>query len=53
VDALVKAQKPFEMFVYPGERHGYRSTDARRYAFELVTRKLVETLGPSAVNAGH
>jgi dipeptidyl-peptidase-4 len=53
VDALVKAQKPFEMFVYPGERHGYRSTDARRYAFELVTRKLAETLGPSAVNAGH
>ena len=52
VDALVKAQKPFEMFVYPGERHGYRSTDARRYASELVTRKLVETLGPTNVNSG-
>jgi dipeptidyl-peptidase-4 len=44
-DALVKANKPFEMFVFPGERHGYRSPPARRYAFGLVTRFLVRTLG--------
>lgn len=45
VDALIKASKPFEMFVFPGERHGYRSPPARRYAMGLVTRFLVRTLG--------
>ena len=45
VDALVKAKKPFEMFVFPGERHGYRSPAAREYAMGMVTRFLVRTLG--------
>ncbi|MBL9025931.1 MAG: alpha/beta fold hydrolase [Myxococcales bacterium] len=45
VDALVRANKPFEMFVFPGERHGYRSPPARRYAMSLTTRFLVRTLG--------
>lgn len=47
VDALVKANKPFEMFVFPGERHGYRSKEARMYAFGLVTRTLVDAFGDS------
>jgi len=42
---LVKAKKPFEMFVFPGERHGYRSPAAREYAMGMVTRFLVRTLG--------
>ncbi len=45
IDALVRAQKPFEMFVFPGERHGYRSPAAREYAMGLVTRFLVRALG--------
>jgi dipeptidyl-peptidase-4 len=51
VDALVQAKKPFEMFVFPGERHGYRSPAAREYAAGLTTRFLVRTLGtPAAVH---
>lgn len=44
VDALTRAQKDFEMFVFPGERHGYRSPAAKAYASELVTRRLVQAL---------
>jgi dipeptidyl-peptidase-4 len=46
VDALVTAGKDFGMFVFPGERHGYRSKGARTHAFGLVTRELVLALGP-------
>jgi dipeptidyl-peptidase 4 len=46
IDALVTAGKDFDMFVFPGERHGYRSKGARTYAFGLVTRELVDALGP-------
>lgn len=46
VDALVTAGKDFDMFVFPGERHGYRSKGARTHAFRLVTRALVDALGP-------
>lgn len=43
IDALVREKKSFEMFVYPGERHGYRA--ARHHAMQTVTRFLVRTLG--------
>lgn len=46
IDALVKEKKDFRMFVFPGERHGYRSPAARVYAAQLSTRFLVETLAP-------
>ena len=32
IDALVAANKHFDLFVFPGERHGYRNPTARRYA---------------------
>lgn len=48
VDALVAEKKDFRMFVFPGERHGYRSPAARLYAAQLSTRFLVETLSPPA-----
>jgi dipeptidyl-peptidase-4 len=44
VDALVGAGKPFDFFVFPGERHGYRSPAARRYAMHRVVDYLVENL---------
>jgi dipeptidyl-peptidase-4 len=36
VDALAAAGKPFDLFVFPGERHGYQSSQARKYAAERV-----------------
>jgi dipeptidyl-peptidase-4 len=38
VDALVAADKPFDLFAFPSERHGYRGKAARTYAFEHVAR---------------
>jgi dipeptidyl-peptidase-4 len=36
IDALVAADKDFDLLVYPGERHGYRGPLARRYAYRRV-----------------
>jgi dipeptidyl-peptidase-4 len=44
LDALVEAQKPFDMLVFPGERHGYRSPSARKYAMKRVIDYFVEHL---------
>jgi dipeptidyl-peptidase-4 len=44
IDALVAADKPFDLLLFPGERHGYRSPDARRYASRRVVDYLVEHL---------
>jgi dipeptidyl-peptidase-4 len=43
-DALVAAGKRFDMFVFPGERHGYRDPAARRYAMRRVVDYLIENL---------
>jgi dipeptidyl-peptidase 4 len=44
VDALVAAGKRCDLFVFPGERHGYRDPAARRYAMRRVVDYLVENL---------
>jgi dipeptidyl-peptidase-4 len=44
IDALVAAQKRFDLFVFPGERHGYRNPAARKYAMSRVVDYLVENL---------
>ena len=44
IDALVEAEKPFDLFVFPGERHGYRSPAARRYAMKRVVDYFVDNL---------
>jgi dipeptidyl-peptidase-4 len=44
IDALVAAGKRFDLFVFPGERHGYRNPAARRYAMHRVVDYLVENL---------
>ncbi len=46
VDALVAAQKPFDMFVFPGERHGYRSPAAKEWASRRVVQFFVDALQP-------
>lgn len=46
IDALVAAQKPFDLMVFPGERHGYRAPAAKEYALRRVTDYLVATLAP-------
>jgi dipeptidyl-peptidase-4 len=47
-DALVAAGKPFDMLVFPSERHGYRSPPARAYANRRVVDFFVRELGPPA-----
>ncbi|MBI4956143.1 MAG: alpha/beta fold hydrolase [Myxococcales bacterium] len=44
VDALVAADKDFDLLVFPGERHGYRSLAARRYAYRRVVDYLAAHL---------
>jgi dipeptidyl-peptidase-4 len=44
VDALVAADKRFDLLVFPGERHGWRSPAARRYALERVVGYFAENL---------
>lgn len=44
IDALVAADKDFDLLVFPGERHGYRSPTARRYAYRRVVDYFVEHL---------
>jgi dipeptidyl-peptidase-4 len=44
VDSLIAADKKFDLLVFPGERHGYRSPAARVYANHRVVDYLVENL---------
>ncbi len=49
IDAFIREKKDFRMFIFPGERHGYRSPEARSYVAQLTSRFLVESLAPSPV----
>jgi dipeptidyl-peptidase 4 len=44
IDALTTAQKPFDLLLFPGERHGYRNPQVRQYAEMRVIDYLVEHL---------
>ncbi|HLM76457.1 MAG TPA: prolyl oligopeptidase family serine peptidase, partial [Polyangiaceae bacterium] len=44
IDALVAADKTFDLFVFPGERHGFREPAARRYALRRTVDYLAEHL---------
>ena len=46
IDALVAAQKPFDLLVFPGERHGYRSPIAKEYASRRVVAFFADKLAP-------
>ena len=44
IDAFVTHGKIFDMVVFPGERHGYRSPAARKYAYQRVIEYFVDNL---------
>jgi dipeptidyl-peptidase-4 len=44
IDALMQAQKPFDMLLFPGERHGYRNAQVRQYAQMRVVEYLAQNL---------
>jgi dipeptidyl-peptidase-4 len=44
IDALIAADRDFDLLVFPGERHGYRSPTARRYAYRRVVEYFAEHL---------
>lgn len=44
VDALVAAQKPFDLFVFPGERHGTRAPAAKEWSSRKIAEFFAETL---------
>lgn len=46
VNALVRAQRPFSLMVYPNRNHGIGSDGAAQHRFELYTRFLEERLPP-------
>lgn len=46
VDALVAADKSFDLLVFPAERHGYRSPVARAYANRRVVAFFARELSP-------
>jgi dipeptidyl-peptidase-4 len=54
VNALVRAQRPFQLMVYPNRTHSLSSDGAARHRFDLYTRFLEEHLppGPSGRAAG-
>jgi dipeptidyl-peptidase-4 len=44
IDALTVAQKPFDLLLFPGERHGYRNPQVRQYAEMRIIDYLVQNL---------
>lgn len=44
IDAFAASGKPFDLLVFPGERHGYRNPAAKRYAWQRVLEYLTEHL---------
>jgi dipeptidyl-peptidase-4 len=48
VKALIAADKPFELFTIPDERHSSRGLDSRRYVAEKLARFFEKTLKPAS-----
>jgi dipeptidyl-peptidase-4 len=46
INAMVKANKPFEMMEYPNRNHGIFGGNTRVHLFDLLTRFLHDNLGP-------
>jgi len=44
IDALTQEQKPFDLMLFPGERHGYRNQKVRQYAEMRIVDYLVQNL---------
>ncbi len=51
VNALVRAQRPFQLMVYPNRNHGIATDGAARHRFDLYTRFLAEHLPPGPSGA--
>ncbi len=46
IDALVEKQKPFDLLVLPGERHGYRNPKTKEYVYRRIATFLADALAP-------
>ncbi|MFI5210586.1 MAG: DPP IV N-terminal domain-containing protein, partial [Gemmatimonadales bacterium] len=46
INALVAANKPFDMMEYPNRNHGIFGGNTRVHLYDLLTRYVVEHLGP-------
>jgi dipeptidyl-peptidase-4 len=46
INSLVAANKPFDMMEYPNRNHGIFGGNTRVHLFDLLTRYVVEHLGP-------
>ena len=51
VNALIAADKPFQMMEYPNRTHGMREGGARRHLFRTIARFLAERLPAGAARA--
>jgi dipeptidyl-peptidase-4 len=44
IDALTKADKPFQLMIYPNKTHGIAGTAARTHLFQLIEEHFEKTL---------
>jgi dipeptidyl-peptidase-4 len=44
IDAFIAANKPFDMLIFPGERHGYNAPATKQYAMRRIVDYLAENL---------
>jgi dipeptidyl aminopeptidase/acylaminoacyl peptidase len=51
VDALIKADKNFDLMMYPGNRHGIRGAHGRHYN-KLRLQHLITNLNPEIKGQG-
>jgi dipeptidyl-peptidase-4 len=46
IDALAENQKPFDLLVLPGERHGYRNMKTKEYVYRRIAGFISQALAP-------
>ena len=46
IEALVKADKQFDLMIYPNKNHGIYGGNTRKHVFDKITNFLIENLHP-------
>lgn len=46
IEALVKADKQFDLMIYPNKNHGIYGGNTRKHVFDKITNFLIENLNP-------
>jgi len=46
IEALVRADKQFDLMIYPNKNHGIYGGNTRKHVFDKITNFLIENLRP-------